>query len=188
MAENNDINTPFVEFSRLVRFNRISKAKTFLFDEKPTEGELRSIASSMDMLSVRKMRFTGHLAPLDKEGWALEGKLGVTVTQACVITLEPVRTRLDLDIRRQYLPEPDKGITDLEIEIPEDDEIEQLESTLDLGLLALEALALALPDYPKIEGAELPKVANTEKDDSDEDSPKPFAGLAALKNKLENDS
>ncbi len=188
MAENTDSTSPPASFSRLVRFNRISKAKSFEFDEKPTEAELRAIARDLGALSVRKMRFSGTLAPLGRDGWQLEGTLGATVTQACVITLEPVRTRLDLEVRRRFLPEPDYDSESLEIEYSGDDEVEPLEATLDLGHVAIEALALALPDYPKAEGAELPPEAIDGDDDSaDGDSQNPFAGLAALKDTLDKD-
>ncbi|NNK79430.1 MAG: DUF177 domain-containing protein, partial [Litoreibacter sp.] len=52
--------------------------------------------------------------------------------------------------------------------------------------IALEALSLALPAYPRAEGAELGETVFSEPGTdpmSDEDA-KPFAALAALKNKM----
>ncbi len=176
------------EFSRIVRFRRISKAADYEFSETPTEDELRAIAKALDIMSVRKMRFSGRLVPLAKEGWALEGKLGATVTQACVITLEPVRTRIDLDIRRRYLPDLDDPMAEIDIAPEDEDEIDPLGDELDLGLVAMEALALALPDYPKIEGAVLDEslFSPAESSSGADGQAQPFAELAVLKEKLEN--
>jgi uncharacterized metal-binding protein YceD (DUF177 family) len=42
-----------------------------------------------------------------------------------------------------------------EVEIPEDDTVEPLGAIIDTGAVMVEALALALPLYPRAEGAEL---------------------------------
>ena len=60
----------------------------------------------------------------------------------------------------------------------EDDEIEPLGDRIDLGRVAVEALALALPAYPRKPGAEL-----RPRDRRGGDEPKPFAALAALRGK-----
>ena len=72
----------------------------------------------------------------------------------------------------------------------EDDTLEPLEREIDLWRILQEALALELPDYPKIEGAELGTVKVTEsgKTALDDADLKPFAGLAGLKEKLEGKS
>ncbi len=65
----------------------------------------------------------------------------------------------------------------------EDEDIEPLGDRIDLGLVAIEALALALPPYPRKEGAAL---AETLPDDAEEtETVKPFAALAALRDKLD---
>lgn len=177
--------TDIIEFSRPIQVSRLNNSAEQPFDEAPNEGEAKALEGLLEVLAVRKMRFQGRLLPLDKVGWELVATLGVTVTQNCVVTLETVRTRIDIDVRRQFLP-LEVGDEE-EMEIPDNDEVENLEAIIDLGAVATEALILALPEYPKAEGAELestnftaPNVAPI----SDEDI-KPFAGLAALKEKLE---
>ena len=66
----------------------------------------------------------------------------------------------------------------------EDDEIEPLGDRIDLGLVATEALALALPAYPRKPGASSgrPTLGLPATDASD--AVKPFAALAALRGKL----
>ena len=71
---------------------------------------------------------------------------------------------------------------DIVISPDEDDEIEPLGERIDLGLVAIEALALALPAYPRKPGASFgpPESALGE----EESEAKPFAALAALRGKI----
>ncbi len=104
--------------------------------------------------------------------------------QSCVVTLAPVPARIAEDVRRTFiedmaLPEGD------EIEISEDDSLEPLPEVIDLIDVAREALALALPPYPRAPGAELGEAVfaapgTVPLRDADL---KPFAALAALARK-----
>lgn len=138
---------------------------------------MQALANLFQAISVRKMRFEGTVAPFGRDGWQLDGRLGATVTQACVVTLAPVRTRIDLDVTRRFLPEAEDAAFDL------DDDIEPLTPSVDLGLIATEALALALPAYPRAENA--PAILD-EPESAGETPQKPFAALAALKEKMKN--
>ena len=74
-----------------------------------------------------------------------------------------------------------------EVEMPEDDTVEELPATLNLVDVMTEALALALPDFPRADGAELGEAIFTEPGVApmrDEDT-RPFAGLSSLKDALE---
>jgi hypothetical protein len=73
------------------------------------------------------------------------------------------------------------------MEIPDDDTTEALGEVIDAGYVLVEALALALPTFPRAPGAVLAEAEFTAPGTAplrDEDL-KPFAGLAALKAKLE---
>jgi len=61
-----------------------------------------------------------------------------------------------------------------------EEEPDPLGDRIDLGLVATEALALAVPAYPRRPGAALVSPVGT----PDEDRPKPFAALEALRGKL----
>ncbi len=143
----------------------------------------------LELLELQKLRFVGKLTPRGRSDWNLSGTLGATATQACVVTLEPVKTRVDEAVTRVFLsrfevPEPDSVS-----EMDDDVESEPLPDQIDLAAIAREALALALPDYPRKEDVALDQAVFTEpgvKPMTDDDA-KPFAGLAALKEKLEKD-
>lgn len=188
MAETINTQNLTPEFSRIVRVSSLNNTVDFEFDEVPTENETNEMAALFDVVSIRKMRFQGVISPFEDDGWLLEGKLGVSMSQSCVVTLERVRTRLDLDIRRIFTPMAEPDENEITLDASHNDEIEPLGKQIDLGLVAMEALALAIPEYPRIEGAELPESSFSppEASDIEEEAPKPFAGLAALKEKLSN--
>lgn len=179
------------DFARVIEVRALSAVDGLDFDIGPTRGEAAALARLLGAEAVRKLRFAGHLAALDRGGWSLEGALGAMVVQTCVVTLEPVSTRVDQAVRRRFVPETglraadraaDRAAgraADLVVDPDEDDEIEPLGERIDLGLVAIEALALALPAYPRKAGAVLGAAAAGE-----EEEPKPFAALAALRGKM----
>jgi uncharacterized metal-binding protein YceD (DUF177 family) len=107
-----------------------------------------------------------------------------------VISFVPVTTRIDEKISRRYVPEAmfEQVAEDEEIaEASGDDAMDILPAEIDLIDVFRETLVLTLPDYPRAEGVELgERVFSQEgvKPMRDADA-KPFAGLAALKEKLE---
>ncbi len=158
------------------------------FDLRPDSKALEAIRDDLGLLGLRKLSFTGDVRAQGKRDWALNGKLGATVIQPCVVTLEPVTTRIDIPVTRIFVADwsdPDEE----EFEIPEGDESEPLGPEIDPSLVMIEALSLALPQYPRKDGAALDQADFTEPGKqamTDEDA-KPFAGLAGLRDALKKD-
>lgn len=158
------------------------------FTLTPDAPTLRQIAAALGLDGLRKLRLEGHIAPQGKTDWRLDATLGATVTQPCCVTLAPVTTRIDASVTRIYMRdyvEPDTA----ETEMPEDDTVEPLTSWIDPEAVMIEALSLALPEYPRADDAALGEVVVTEKGkvplrDADMN---PFAALSALKSKLDGD-
>lgn len=173
--------------SKTLRIDTLNKNAPTAFQVEPDREELDEIARALDVSALRKMRFSGEIRPSGTSDWRLDAKLGATVVQPCVITLEPVTTRIDDPVTRHYSATweaPEEG----EFELDEGDDSDPIPETLDLLALAQEALALALPAYPRLPDAELETrnfAAAGVKPLTDEDA-KPFASLADLKKKLEN--
>src|SRR5690606_11008705 len=134
MANNPSNPSEIPEFSHVVEFATLRDGTDF--DIAPTPAEAKALARLMDANSLRKMRFRGRLVPFGAKGWDLQATLGATVVQPCIVTLEPVTTRIDEPVHRRFLPAAEAAGTD-------DDEIEPLGDRVDLGLIATEALALA---------------------------------------------
>lgn len=157
------------------------------FELLPNAEERKAVAADLGISNVKKLRFSGQLTPIGKSDWRLKADLGATVVQPCVTTLDPVTTRLDETVERSYVADPPE-VEASEIEMPEDDTVEPLPATLDLAEVMIEALTLALPLYPRTADAALGEAVFTEpgvKPMSDDEA-KPFAGLGALREQLEN--
>ncbi|SDO69203.1 Uncharacterized ACR, COG1399 [Lutimaribacter pacificus] len=171
------------------RMSELPPSRPVTFELRPTPDENRAIADDLGLSGLRKLSFQGTLEPEGKRDWRLVAHLGATVTQPCVVTLAPVTTRIEEDVTRRYLAAM-PGIPDEdEVEMPEDDSIEPLPDMLDLSVVMTEALALALPLYPRAEGAELEETVVTEPGKTplrDEDT-RPFSGLSALRDALKKD-
>ena len=152
--------------------------------EYPAEAEAEAVRNTLGLRGLRKLRFEGEIIPLGKRGWLVSGTLGASITQSCVVSLDPVKTRIDTLVSLRFLPE-----SMIEDDTPEDvleDDIEPLGPVIDLGHVAVEALLLAVPEYPRVEAAELeqttaaPPGAAPIKDEET----KAFADLGALRDKM----
>lgn len=161
----------------------LARRQPLAFRLEPDAPAREALARDMDIPAIRKLRFEGTLTPEGREDWRLDAVLGATVVQDCVVTLAPVSTRIDMPVARTYLarmPEPEPGS---ETEMPEDDTVEPLPAVIDPAQVMAEALALALPDYPRAEGVELGAlaVAPPGAEPLTDEKVSPFAALARLK-------
>jgi uncharacterized metal-binding protein YceD (DUF177 family) len=148
-----------------------------------------ALRDQMGLSGLRKLRFHGTLTARGQRDWELSAKLGASITQPCVVTLDPVTTRIDVDVRRSYLAGWTAPAED-EVEMAGDDTIEALGSHIDPHAVMLEALALALPLYPRKPNAGSGEAVFTEPGKvamKDEDA-RPFAGLADLHASLKGES
>lgn len=156
------------------------------FAIRPDSAALQEIATSLQLLGLRKLSFDGAVSASGSADWQLKGQLGATVVQPCAVTLAPVTTRIDVPVTRLY--QRDYHVVDApEAEMPEDDNVEPLGAWIDPAVVMVEALDLALPMFPRADGAELGSVSVSEPGVApmSDDDAKPFAGLAALKQQLE---
>ena len=171
--------------SHPLRVADLATRKPTRFDLAPTEADCALIAALIGISALRKLRFKGELRPAGKHDFTLEAQLGATVVQPCVVSLAPVTTRIDETVLRRYINGLDQPAGE-EVEIPEDDSIEPLPDVIDIGAVLLEALALALPSYPRAKGADIGEAVFAAPGTAplrDVDL-RPFAGLAGLRDKL----
>jgi uncharacterized metal-binding protein YceD (DUF177 family) len=162
----------------------ISKRSATRFDLKPDAAGRDGLARVLGISAIPALRFKGEVRPRGGADLELEARLEATVVQPCVITLAPVTTRIDTGVLRRYLRDfavPDEA----EAEMP-DDSAEPLPGVIDPGAVLAEALALALPDYPRApgavhEGLVIAPPGSVPLRDADL---KPFAGLAGLTGRL----
>lgn len=106
-------------------------------------------------------------------GAHVAGRVSALVGQTCVVSLEPIENPIDETIDVTFAPEA--GVAG----VGNDEPPEPLrERSLDLGAVATEFLLLGIDPYPRKAGVEFapPRV--------EEDGPRPFAALEALKKSL----
>ena len=177
---------PNPPWSHIVRIADLPARKPTGFDLAPGGKASDAIAAELELIGLTKLRFAGELTPMGKHDWRLTAHLGATVTQACIVTLAPVMTRIDEDVARTYTADLPEFTAGSEVEMPDDDSVEPLTATIDLGALMVESLTLALPLYPRAEGAHLSQAIFTEPGAAPltDDDARPFAGLKSLRDKL----
>jgi uncharacterized metal-binding protein YceD (DUF177 family) len=167
------------------RSGGLNPRKPTHFTYAPDAAARAELAHSLDLLAIKTLTFTGSITPSGRDEMTLTGTLSASVDQACVVTLVPVPARITEQVRRRYvagLPVPEGE----EMEMPEDDATEPMPEVIDLAEVTTEALALALPLYPRAPGATLGEAVFADagvKPLADADL-KPFAGLAGLAEKL----
>ena len=170
-----------------LRVAELSQNAQTPFSLRPDADSLRKIAEELDLSALRKLSFEGRLKALGRSDWQLEARLGATVVQPCVVTLEPVQTRIDVDVTRLFVQDYEEP-EETEVEMAEDDRTEPLGAWIDPAVVMIEALALEIPEYPRADGAELGQAVYTKPGEApmtDEDA-RPFAGLANLKDQLKD--
>jgi uncharacterized metal-binding protein YceD (DUF177 family) len=171
-----------------LRTAELPKSREVVFGLEPTQEERDALAGEFGLIELRKLKFAGKLTPVGKADWCLTAKLGATVIQPCVVTLAPVTTRIDEPIERSFLTEPPDMDPGGDAEIPEDDTADSLGEVIALDKVMAEALALALPQYPRATDVELsdaqfaaPGIAPMTDDDA-----RAFAGLKDLRDSLKD--
>lgn len=148
------------------------------FDLSPDGPARAAIAGELGLHGLPRLSFSGHVRSCGQEDWRLEGRLQASVTQSCVITLKPVRSVIDQPVLRVFSPhlhQPDSPDAEML-----DDTLEPLGPFIDISAVMIEELMLALPEYPRAEGAGLAAEPAPPADDTPRESRKPFAGLDRL--------
>ena len=164
---------------------------------EPTEAERKDIARRFDISAIHALEAKVTITSERPHNFAkVAGTLTATIEQKCIITEAPVTTEITEDIEG-WFAEPEKVVSfnkaRREKAIKNGDEIQMLEENedpepltegqIDLGELAVQHLSLALPQYPKAEGAQYDgDHVNTAEEEQAFDNP--FAKLAEWKDKL----
>ncbi len=131
---------------------------------------------ALDMLQGRvTARRPGH-GPLIR----IEGHFVADVVQTCVVTLEPVRNRVEESFVQLFTLEPWDEEREVVISPHDEDAPEPLTGeSIDLGEVVAEQLALALDPYPRAPGVAFEGASFGGAEESEESHP--FAVLRELK-------
>ena len=169
------------EFSYILDVKDIGDAgRSFAFSANPDERA--ALVHRLGLEKLRSLSVSGHIRPLsDGRTMLVQGSFSAEVVQSCVVTLDPVESRLEETFEIRYVSNGDlAAATEHDVEVsPEDTDEEPFDGTsIDLGAVAVEFLSLALDPYPRKPRAEFAFETAPEQDLG------PFAGLAKLRNKV----
>lgn len=168
------------EFSRPHRLDQIGAGES---DVQITadEGERAALSTRFGLKAIEKLEAVYHLRR-DAQGVVARGHLSARLTQACVVTGDPLPARVEQDFAIRFVPEPATTGED-EVELTEDecDTVFYAGGTIDLGEAAAETMALELDPYPRSpRAAEVLREAGVKR----EEEAGPIKALAGLKDLL----
>lgn len=172
------------EFSRPFAVDALG-AEEIVRDIEAKPAEREALARRLGLLALGSLKASLRLR--SRENGPLiqvSGRFSAEVTQACVVTLDPVEQSLSGDFEMTYSREPlpeAAGTGDVELTLADEDPPELVEEgAIDLGEAAVQQLAVALDPYPRRPDAEIP--ASLKPEEQAEETPAgPFAKLRILK-------
>lgn len=156
------------------------------------EGERERLARADDLVDLALLEADLHIVRRGKAGLRVTGEVRATVTQTCVVSLEPFETQTREAIDLVFVPQAeaeeaharaaaeiaaahDKAMALAEQPDPPDPIID---GKIDLGAICAEFFALGLDPYPRKPGVVFVEPAPA----TDDDAPgSPFAMLQKLK-------
>ncbi len=144
----------------------------------PPDDDLARIAEWAGVEAVESFRAKIGLKKLTPTRFAFDAELGADIVQSCVVTLEPVKSRIARSFHRDLFLTQTKPAMEVDIAPVDEDGREEIASLrYDLAVPVLEELALAIDPYPRAPGVEF-------EPPRDADQPEhPFAALKALKDR-----
>ena len=169
------------------RTGGLSPRKPTRFTYVPDKAEREGLARDIGLLALHALELTGEVRPNGRDELLLEARLVARADQPCSVTLVPVPAKIDEPVHRRYIADYQTPEGD-EVEMPEDDTVEPMPEMIDLAEIAAEALALALPLYPRAPGVDFTQALHAGDGVaplSDQDV-KPFSALQGLAEQLKD--
>jgi hypothetical protein len=130
---------------------------------KATEQQRQELAAIHGLLEVERLEARLLVAPWKRNGVRVSGTVEADIVQACVVTLEPVRSQVDEEIDSLFLPRDSKlgrlgfeGGGEIVLDAEGEDSPEVFEGdSIDVGALAEQLFGLGIDPYPRKQGAAL---------------------------------
>lgn len=152
------------EWSHFFDVDDLGKHETKIKIE-PSEEELEDLARRLGVKAVKNV--TANLIIASKNAVHVQGEFNATVTQECVVTLEDFDTEISEPVEGWFADknstvsfaaakqEKEASTSRGEVEMLEEQEDPEpiIDGVIDLGELVSQHISLAIPAYPKKEGA-----------------------------------
>jgi len=174
-----------VEFSRSYRIDTLGAPRAVAIEANAAERE--ALAARFHLRAIHALAAE---AVLTRDGGSVvaKGRVTASVVQSCVATSEPVEEDVAEDFAIEFRPhvQVDSGEEEIELSEGELDVVFYDAAAVDLGEAVAETVSLALNPFPRSAKAdEVMREAGVKSEDEAKAEASPFAGLAALKGKLE---
>jgi len=165
------------EFSRPIDVSRLGRGEGD-YEIAASSEERDALAQRFGLLALDRLEARIEIKRVPGGFYRLSARLVAQLTQACVISLEPVAARIDEEFALLY------GPIDAGTEVVLDGAAETIEALegdiIDLGEAVAQQLSLALDPFPHAPGAELSATAQGDRQDAHDS---PFAVLAKLRDR-----
>lgn len=170
-------------FSYKVKVGHVSSnAVTVNAEADPRERV--ELAKAWKVESVEALNAELQINRWKRDGIRVKGKVTAQLTQACVVTLDPIKAVIEEEFEQIFVPEGSKlarvvSSTAAEMVLDPDgpDAPETFSGdTLDIGPIVSEFVALAIDPYPRKEGVEFTDHIEMTDDEADK-RPSSFAAL-----------
>jgi hypothetical protein len=153
-------------------------------DLAANEATRAAVAEAVEVRALPRLEASFDVTRQGRDGLHVTGRVSATVGQTCVVTLEPIESEIEEAVDLVFSPDAVAELPDETTPVSgrsrvaaEDAPEPLVGGVVDLGVIATEFLVLGIDPYPRKSGVEFTVPA------ADNDTPKPFAALAALKNK-----
>jgi uncharacterized metal-binding protein YceD (DUF177 family) len=170
--------------SRMLRVDELKEGEEVSIEINRAERD--TIARLLDLVALDDLRFTFRIQRRGEGRLALSGTLEAAATQTCVVSLEPVASRLEVPVEVEFWPRHliedraetvDEAANHGTLDWPEP----IVDGKIDLGPVVYETFVTGLDPYPKREGVSF-EWSEPGAESGSEDKPEsPFAALKQLK-------
>ena len=90
--------------ARTLRFDELKDGEERSIEVNP--GEREAVASLLDLAALDRLSFSFRVQRRGQGRLAIHGTLAASVTQTCVVSLEPVASTLEVPVEIEFWPLP----------------------------------------------------------------------------------
>lgn len=150
-------------------------------EREATESERSAIAEALHLLKLARLVARYRIKSVSGGGYRLSGKVTADVEQACVVTLDPVTSKVEAPFDVEFRPRVETADNDEDASVLSGPDVDILErGIVPVGRIVFETVSASLDPYPRRPDAEFnwrdPQASEPEK-------ASPFAALSKLRDK-----
>ena len=150
-------------FSRIIKFSEFEIREKKQIKLNLDKKEINLLERFLEIKSIRAFNCIINILP-SGDDWEVNGKISMTCNLQCIISLEDLKYKLCIPIKR-YLSSIQNKKIDKFIKYEDiNSDIDPLTESIDLGDIISEELYLAIPKYPKKKGVKLDQFFNSKED------------------------